>query len=66
MKHSSMTLALAAALSAGLAGCSGAGAGTEYLWVWAPFNIAFGGQRYGLTVPGCRAVGGQRLVYFLT
>ena len=29
----------------------------EYLRVRGPLNIAFGGRRYCLSVPGCRAVG---------
>jgi hypothetical protein len=32
---------------------------TEYLRVWGPLNIAFGGRRYCLSVPCCRAVGGH-------
>jgi hypothetical protein len=31
----------------------------EYLRVWGPLNIAFGGRRYCLSVPCCRAVGGH-------
>ena len=30
---------------------------SEYLRVRGPLNIAFGGRRYCLSVPGCRAVG---------
>ena len=37
-----------------------AGVVTEYLRVWGPSNIAFGGRWYCLGMPGCRAVGGQR------
>ncbi|TFD37917.1 hypothetical protein E3T40_03640 [Cryobacterium sp. TMT1-19] len=32
---------------------------SEYLRVWGPLNIVFGGRWYCLVVPGCRAVGGQ-------
>jgi hypothetical protein len=45
-------------------GASGYGVGdeaaerVEYLRVWGPLNIAFGGRRYCLSVPCCRAVGG--------
>jgi hypothetical protein len=37
-----------------------AGVASEYLRVWGPVNIAFGGHRYCLWVPRSRAVGGQR------